>query len=88
MKRTGEIAHRIRNKEGKLCDKPEEIKNVHMDWYKELLTTSKGETKAELETEVIVNQLWNSIKIIAERQPPIRTTVEEVEEIIKNLDEF
>ena len=57
-----------------------------MDWYKELLTTSKGETKAELETEVIVNQLWNSIKIIAERQPPIRTTVEEVEEIIKNLD--
>ena len=68
------------------CEDPEEIKNVHLQWYKELLTTSKGETEEEIEAEHIVHQLWKSIQVIAEGQPPIETSEEEVSKIINNLD--
>ena len=84
--RTEDKAHAMINNKGQLCDKPEEIKAIHADWFKELLTTRKGETKIERQAEEIVEMVWKSMEVIAEKQPPRVTTREEVAEIVKKLD--
>ena len=81
-----ETAHGIQDKEGRMCENPEEIKKVYSEWYKELLTTSKGQSKVEIEAEETVGQLWKSMKVIAENQPPRKTKTEEVEKVISKLD--
>ena len=86
LKRPDEIVHCMTDKNGKLCDDPEEIKEIHRDWYKELLTTREGETEAERTAEEVVKQLWRSMEVIAEGQPPRTTSTEEIEAVVKNLD--
>ncbi len=85
-KKSEEPAHGVVDKEGVLREKPEEIKTVHAEWYKDLLKTKEGETEIEKEAEETVNLLWNSIKTIAESQQARRTTKEEVEAIVNKLD--
>ena len=81
-----EPAHTIVNKNGKLCEDPEEIKLVYSEWYQNLLKTKDGETEMEKEAEEIVEQLWNSMEAIAESQPARKTTLEEVEKVVNKLD--
>jgi len=71
------------NKDGILCDTPEEIKQIHADWYKELLTTKEAETELEKQAEEIMAMVWRSMQAIASNQSPRKTTVEQVEEVIE-----
>ena len=84
--RPDEKAHAMMNKDGVMCEKVDEIKEIHADWFKELLTTREGQTKIEKEAEEIVEIVWKSMEAIARTQPPRITTKEEVEEIVKKLD--
>ncbi len=85
-KKTDEVAHAIVDKSGNLQENPEEIKRVYLEWYQDLLTLRRGETKAEKEADEIIDLMWKSMKTIAESQPARRTTEEEVERIINKLD--
>ena len=86
IKKQDETAHMIQDEEGRMCENPEDIRKVHADWYKQLLTTCDGVTEEEKEAEGIIKQIWNSMKIIAKNQPPIKTTKEEVEKVVQKLD--
>ena len=52
----------INDKTGKRVNKPEEIKKVHLDYYKELLTIKPAETKEESIVEDTVNRCINTMK--------------------------
>ena len=79
-------AHAMMNKEGVLCEKVEDIKQIHTEWFKELLQTKAGQSKVERQAEEIVKMVWDSMEMIAKHQPPRITTNEEVEKIVRNLD--
>ena len=79
-------AHAMMNKEGEMCEKPEEIKKIYSEWYQELLKTSHGESKTEKEAEEVVDLVWKSMVTIANSKPPIVTEIEEVEAVVKKLD--
>ena len=81
-----EIAYAVRDKEGKLCETPLEIKQVHADWFKELLTIRPGESRLEKQAEEIMEMVWRSMKALADSQPPRVTTKEEIEVAMKKLD--
>ena len=81
-----DTAHAVINKEGIKCENPEEIKKVHVDWFKELLTTNEGVSELEKQAEEIVEIAWRSMEAISNSMPPRRTNKRQVEEIIKNLD--
>ena len=81
-----EPAHAIKNRDGELCDEPEEIKKVYAEWYQELLKTRTGETEIEKQAEEVVSLLWKSMENIAASQPARKTTYKEVENIVKKLD--
>ena len=81
-----ETAHAMVNKEGKLCENPEEIKKIHEDWFKDLLTTKKGETEMEKQAEEIAEITWRSMKAIANNKLPRITSYEEVEKVVKELN--
>ena len=84
--KTDEPAHSIKNKDGELCENPEEIKKVYAEWYQNLLKTRRGETEVEKEAEEVVELLWNSMKTIAASQPARKTTYEEIEKVVSKLD--
>ena len=81
-----ETAHSMMNKNGNMCETPEEIKKIYTDWYQELLKTSQGESKIEKEAEEVIDQVWKSMVSLANNKPPIVTKFEEVKEVVKNLD--
>ena len=78
-------AYAMENKWGKMCDKPEEIKEIHKDWFKELLTMAPGKTELERQAEEVVDMAWRSMLEIAKNQPPQVTTREEVEDVVNKL---
>ena len=78
--------HAMKNKEGVLCEEADEIKQIHKEWFQELLETKEGTTEGEKRSEEIVNLVWESMKAIAKQQPSRVTTKEEVETIVKKLD--
>ena len=84
--REDERAHVMMNKQGDMCEKPEEIKKVYTEWYQELLKTSQGESKTEKEAEEVIDLVWKSMLSIANSKPPIVTEFEEVEAVVKKLD--
>ena len=84
--RPDEKAHAMMNREGKMCEEPEEIKKIYMEWFQELLTTREGESKTEKQAEEIVEMVWKSMEAIAKKQPPRITSREEVQDIVKKLD--
>ena len=43
--RCDENAHAVKDKDGKTCEKPEDIKQVYTEWFKELLSTKEAESK-------------------------------------------
>ena len=81
-----ELTHAMMNKEGEVCENPEEIKKIHEEWFKELLTTKKGDTEMEKQAEEIADLVWRSMKAIANNQQPQTTTYDEVEKIVQKLD--
>ena len=81
-----ETAHAIKDKEGKLCVEPEEIRMRHAEWFQELLQTKQGITSNEKEAEDVVNRVWNSIKTLADNQQVRITSKEEVEAVVKDLN--
>ena len=85
-RKSDELPHAMIDKEGKKCDHPEEIKSVYKEWYMDLLKTKEGETNIEKGAEEVVNLMWESMEIIAKRQPPRETTTEEVQTIVNKLD--
>ena len=85
-RRTSETPHAIKDKEGNKCEDPAEIINVYKEWYKELLTTSKGITKEEKEVEEVVDIQWRCMQAIAKSKPTRITTAEEIDKVIKDLD--
>ncbi len=84
--KAAEPVHAMKNSEGVLCEEPDEIKKVHRDWFETLLTTEKGKTETERETEEIMELVMESMEAIAANQPPRCTTKEEVECIVKKLN--
>ena len=69
--REPEKAHAMMNKEGDMCETPEEIKKIYTDWYQELLKTSQGESKTENEAEEVIDLVWKSMVSLAKSKPPI-----------------
>ena len=70
----------------KTCEKPEDIKQVYTEWFKELLSTKEAESKTERQAEEIIEIAMQSMEAIARNKKPWKTTYEEVEEITKNLN--
>ena len=81
-----DLPHVILDKNGKKCEDPEDIKRAHVEWYQELLTTKEGVTTEEKEVEEINRIRWKSMQVIANTTPPRFTTIEKVEQVIKDLD--
>ena len=86
IKKPEEAAHMMQDDEGNMCENPDDIRKIHADWYKQLLTTSKGTTAVEKDAEQVIKQIWNSMKIIAKNKPPIKTTREEIDKVVQKLD--
>ena len=81
-----ENAHAVLDKNGKKCEKPEEIKQVYTDWYKELLSTKVAETEIEKQAEEIVRLAMVSMEAMAQNKSPQETSYEEVATITKKLN--
>ena len=81
-----EKAHAMRNKDGIMCENVDDIKQIHKDWFQELLKTNEAQSEAEKQAEEIVDLVWNSMVSIANSQPPRETTREETKEIVHGLD--
>ena len=84
--KVSENAHAMMDKDGKMCEDGEEIKQIHAEWFQQLLTTNNGSSRIEKEAEEINNLVWKSMLSIAKSKPPIETTEEEVKDVVKNLN--
>ena len=47
--------------------------------------TKPAENREERQAEEVISQVLLSMKAIAEKKPPITTSLEEIEEVVKNL---
>ena len=80
-----EAGHAMMDANGVRCEKPEEIKNIYKEWYKELLTLNKGITEEEKEVEQLVEMQWEVMEAISESKESRTTTIGEVQDVIKKL---
>ena len=76
----------INDKTGKRVNKPEEIKKVHLDYYKELLTIKPAETKEESIVEDTVNRCINTMKQKSNKIEIKPITDKEYEDMKVSLD--
>ncbi len=70
---------------GQRVEDEESVKKVYTDFYKTLLETPKADTQEEEQAEEQVNNIFESIRAIAEKQLPIEISQDIVMHAIKNL---
>ena len=64
-----ESPYSIFDSSGKLCDDPDEIKEIHCEWYKQLLGARPGVTQSERDAEETIDIALKGIEAIARNQP-------------------
>ena len=84
--RKKETAHAVIDENGEKKESPEEILTVYSTWYKNLLSTRPAETDTEKQAEEVIDMVSRSMKAIASHQTPRKTTIEEVEAVVKKLN--
>ena len=85
--RREEKATAVTSKEGKIIEEPEEIMKRQKEYFLDLLTLKKCQSEEEAMIEQIVNEQFDSILEMESRLSPLFTTINEVEESIRELKE-
>ena len=75
----------IKNKDGRILENPEEIKNRYLEHFVDILQPPTATTKEEKQQEKTVNLIFNNILNLANSLPPRLTTMDEIVTAKKQL---
>ena len=64
----------------------EEIKDVYKRYFKQLLTTYKGQTPGEKRREEFVSYILEEMEKMSRRSPPLKSSAQEIQTIVSQLN--